>query len=755
MGRGFARTNRRTVLGSMLAAGAAGVAGLPEGMAEALAEPGRPGSLDQVQHVVILMQENRSFDHYFGTMSGVRGFGDKRAVRLPAGGYDPILQAAMDTALAGGPGTDLGSGSAGTGSASGSGAGSSSGSAGGDRRDAFHQPDAFSSTGFLLPWHVDTTRVDGQDLGDLAHDWNTTHMAWAGGAYHSWIAAKSKMTMGYFTEADIPFHRALASAFTICDHYFCSIQGPTTPNRLFHWTGTIDAAGRAGGPAASNPPDYRPVYSWTTYPERLQQAGISWQVYADSHSGNAFLGDYGDNPLWLFRAYHDAAASSDPAVRQLADRAKVTTTGMTPAPAGVDGSDVDYVLQQFISDCAAGSLPQVSWVVAPAGYTEHPAYRPADGAAYIQRVLKALWDNPKLWESTVLLINYDENDGFFDHLVPPTAPPGTPDEILPSIEITGTDLNSGSATLGMSSGSAGMDTLISRAGALLGGSSPIGLGPRVPMLVISPWSRGGYVNSQVFDHTSVLRFLEQWTGVFEPNISAWRRAVCGDLTSCFDFGKRDTSIPALPDANAERARAAGQQTLPKPTPPSPGGQQMPVQDGGRAKARPLPYQPVAWLEVAGSTATVRYGNQGSVAMPFQTFAYQDNSIRQTVVDAGGTAQERFQVGGSYDFAVHAPNGFLFEASGTAETAALTATAAVGGNAAQPTFVVTVSNSGGSALTVQIGGGSAMTIDAGAKRDITAPLDQGWYDLTLSLAGNSSWVRHFAGHLENGSASSTA
>ncbi|WP_455749808.1 phosphocholine-specific phospholipase C [Nocardia tengchongensis] len=743
------------MLGGMLAAGAAGVAGLPEGMAEALAEPGRSGSLDQVQHVVILMQENRSFDHYFGTMSGVRGFGDKRAVRLPAGGYNPVLQATMDMALAGGLGTDLGSGSAGTGSASGSASGSGTGSGGGGERDAFHQPDAFSSTGFLLPWHVDTTRVDGQDLGDLAHDWNTTHMAWADGAYHSWIASKSKMTMGYFTETDIPFHRALAAAFTICDHYFCSIQGPTTPNRLYHWTGTIDPAGRAGGPAVSNPPDYRPVYNWTTYPERLQQAGISWQVYADAHSGGPFLADFGDNPLWLFQNYHNAAKSSDPAVRQLADRANVTTGGMTPPPSGVDGSNVDYVLQQFISDCAAGTLPQVSWVVAPAGYSEHPAYRPADGAAYIQRVLTALWNNPKLWESTVLLVNYDENDGFFDHVVPPTAPPGTLDEMLPSLASVGGDLNSGSATLGLGSGSGSIANLITGSASALSGNSPIGLGPRVPMMVISPWSRGGYVNSQVFDHTSVLRFLEAWTGVAEPNISPWRRAVCGDLTSCFDFSRRDTSIPTLPDANAERARAAGQKNLPKPLPPNPAGQQMPTQEPGRAKARPLPYQPVAWTEISGSTATIRYGNQGSVPMPFQTFAYHVNSIRQTVVPPGVTAEERFQISGSYDFAVHAPNGFLAEAAGSADTAALTATAAIGGTTSTPTFVVTVRNSGSSAVTVEVSGGSRATVDAGATHDFTAPLDDGWYDLTLTVSGNTNWRRHFAGHLENGSSSTTA
>src|SRR6266536_5752104 len=205
------RVRRRTVLGGAAAATLAGA------LASACAEPARPrkGTIDDVEHVVVLMQENRSFDHYYGTMAGVRGFGDRARLRLPSGA------------------------------------------------------DVFAQSG-VRPFRIDTTRVDGQDFGELPHDWNSTHRAWNGGAYDGWVGAKSPMTMGYFTRDDIPFQRALASAFTLCDNYFCSVQGATQPNRLFHWTGTIDPGGVAGGPATHNPPDYQPVYRWTTYPERLQ-----------------------------------------------------------------------------------------------------------------------------------------------------------------------------------------------------------------------------------------------------------------------------------------------------------------------------------------------------------------------------------------------------------------------------------------------------------------------------------------------------
>ncbi|MGF6886274.1 phospholipase C [Nocardia sp. GAS34] len=720
------------MLGGMMAAGLAGAGALcghageadAAPKADSSAGPGPTGSLADVRHVVILMQENRSFDHYFGTMAGVRGFGDSTPVRLrSADASDPVPNPLREL-FAG-----MGTGSATVGTAT-------------PRRGegtVFAQPDPASGVGYRMPFHIDTRAVDGQDWGELDHGWPRTHEAWAGGRYDRWVPAKTDRTMGYFTEADIPFHRALAEAFTICDNYFCSVQGPTTPNRLYHWTGTIDPGGSHGGPATGNPSDYAPVFSWTTYPERLQAAGISWQVYAndvvgDDVDNHPFLGDYGDNPLWLFHAYHDALKSSDPAVRQLAQRANVT--GAWPPANGQDGKNVDYVLEQFITACRTGSVPQVSWIVAPYGYSEHPAARPVDGEAYVQRVLKALWDNPELWRSTVLLINFDENDGLFDHVVPPTAPPGTPNELLPPAQ-------SGVGTAAASSADSATLT-------------PIGLGPRVPMLVVSPWSRGGWVNSQVFDHTSVLRFLEQWTGVREPNISDWRRSVCGDLLSCFDFGRPDTSIPALPDANVSR-READRTQAKLPMPSAPADQAMPHQDPGFAKVRPLPYQPVAWAEIGAGDLTLHLANGGREAVPFQAYAYLPiggPAVTQIAVRGGGSTSRPFAWSGRYDIAVHAPNGFLFAAAGGPDTAGIEVRATVSGDPDAPELIVTVWNSTTATADFRIGKTDRCTVRSGATRDVSVPASDGWYDVTVTGTGDNSWFRRFAGHLEDGRPSRT-
>ncbi|RBL66605.1 phospholipase C, phosphocholine-specific, partial [Pseudomonas sp. MWU13-2625] len=182
-------------------------------------------------------------------------------------------------------------------------------------------------------------------------------------------------------------------------------------------------------------------------------------------------------------------------------------------------------------------------------------------AYYLSNILDALTSNPDVWSKTVLLVMYDENDGLFDHVPPPVPPSGTAGEFV--------------------------------------SGAPIGLGPRVPLLVLSPWSRGGYVCSQVFDHTSVLRFLETWSGVQEPNISAWRRQVCGDLTAALDFGSSNTSLPAFPDTAALLTQAQQSKGWPAPTAPVPG--QMPQPEAGRRPARALPYQCNAYAstDVAG------------------------------------------------------------------------------------------------------------------------------------------------------------
>ena len=135
------------------------------------------------------MQENRSFDHYFGAMPGVRGFNDPHAIKLPNG--DSV----------------------------------------------FDQPNPGSAQGYLRPFRYNTRKTSAQVTPGLPHDWPDQHQAWNGGAMDSWIAAKGPDTMGYFTREDIPFHWALAEAFTICDDYHCSVIGPTNPNRLYMWSG--------------------------------------------------------------------------------------------------------------------------------------------------------------------------------------------------------------------------------------------------------------------------------------------------------------------------------------------------------------------------------------------------------------------------------------------------------------------------------------------------------------------------------------
>src|SRR6185312_6698037 len=195
----MAPLSRRALLGSAAAVGAGSAIGLlPANVQRAMAASAATSSLGSVKHVVILMQENRSFDHYSGTLPGVRGFGDTSLLRFP-----------------------------------------------GSAANVWHQTTKGKASGgtTLLPWHLNTQTTDAQQVGDLDHSWSGTHGAWNGGLWNNWIPEKTGFTMGYYNRTDIPFHYALADAFTLCDQYFCSVQGPTDPNRLYQWTGMIDPNG--------------------------------------------------------------------------------------------------------------------------------------------------------------------------------------------------------------------------------------------------------------------------------------------------------------------------------------------------------------------------------------------------------------------------------------------------------------------------------------------------------------------------------
>ena len=512
------------------AGAAAALSMFPPAIRQALAvEPARvTGTIQDVAHIVVLMQENRSFDHYFGSLQGVRGFADRWAIPL-AGKGEAQARSVLQQARVKSPGADP-----------------------------------------VLPFHLNTQqnfalmRTEG-----AAHTWPDAQKAWGQGKLNQWTQAKGEHSMGYFARADMPFQYALADAFTLCDAYHCSFQGGTTPNRLFLWTGTNDPQGLGHGPATFNdlstfqPKPGRDSYTWTTYPERLQAAGVSWQIYHD------IADNYDDNSLAFFKAYRDAYAQAPGASAELRARACSTRT-----------------LEQLRADVLANQLPQVSWIVAPELSSEHPGESsPAQGADYSARVLEALSANPEVWSRTVLVLNYDENDGFFDHVPPPAAP----SYLAWHADPAQAKLAGGSTvdTLGeyheqlVSYRSTAQDK------ALL--HRPYGLGPRVPMLVISPWSRGGWVNSQVFDHTSVIRFIEQRFRVMEPNISQWRRAVCGDLTSALDFAHPDaTALPTMPStkALALRAKALPQRSMPA----TPGNATTPAQEPGTRPSRALPYE---------------------------------------------------------------------------------------------------------------------------------------------------------------------
>ena len=428
--------SRRSLLtgATALTGAVAGAAVLPVSLSKALKatlSSTRPsGSIYDIEHIVILMQENRSFDHYYGTMPGVRGFSDPTAITLPGG------------------------------------------------LPVFYQPDPSHAQGYLLPFYYDPSRTSAQATPGTDHSWPTQHQAWNNGKMDQWIAAKGPYTMGYFKQQDIPFHWALAENFTICDNYHCSVLGPTYPNRLYMWTGTIDPNGTGGGPIIDDSPAYdNVILSWTTYPERLEAAGLSWKVYQEEDN-------YDDNALAWFKQFGYASTSSP-----------LWQKGMYKGPAGA-----------FEDDARNDRLPQVSWLVAPTAQSEHPDYFPAAGAEYIAQKLEAIASNPDVWAKTAFILCYDENDGMFDHVPPPVAPAGTAGEFVDGLNI--------------------------------------GLGFRTPTTIISPWTAGGFVCSEVFDHSSLIRFIETRFGVYEPNISAWRRQTCGDLTSAFRFSGAPAPYPS-------------------------------------------------------------------------------------------------------------------------------------------------------------------------------------------------------------------
>jgi phospholipase C len=658
-------------------AGAAGATGGPgESTAAYVLPEGFTGTMADLKHVVILMQENRAFDHYYGAMPGVRGYNDKQALRFQNG------------------------------------------------TTVFSQP---SGSSVVTPNHVTTVA---QTTTGLDHGYATGTGAWNGGRYDNWVPAKGSATMNHLTGEEIPWQWSLASTYTLCDNYHCSIMGPTTPNRLYLWTGTSDGVTGNGGETEGD-------RAWQTYPEALQAAGVSWRVYVDNNDGDGWRGDYEDNPIRGFATFTPSAAN-------LADTSKTAPgTGLVwransfpYAPDGLPNDDSDTnlngILADFTAACAPGAefpLPQVSWLVSPYEWSEHPSADPEHGAHYTNRVIQALQSNPDIWNHTLLILNFDENDGYFDHVLPPFPEPGTADEYS--------------------------------------GSTPLGYGARVPATLVSPWTRGGWVNSEVFDHTSVIQFLEVWTASLgtpatSTTITPWRRTISGDLTSAIDFSRPVLGIPSLPDTAALVAIARAGGTIATQLT---GDDQW--TDYPPLRPRPLSFNAHSTFSEDRGTGLVTAhmslaGGPAGKAVSLQVFPDRYKAFSNTPFTVTAAAPRSYSwdasvLQGRYAFSIYGPDGFVRSHAGTVLPAGqnnagvprVDVALDQGGN---PTVAITLHNDGLQqvhyTLTANdhVGGLQEYWVAPGQSKQVSWPTAEGYYDVVMTADTGTGWNHRYAGRI---------
>lgn len=682
-------TDRRDFLKIAAAlGGGAAIATLPPSIRRALALPARQetGTIKDVRHVVILMQENRSFDHYFGALRGVRGFGDPRTIPLEGG------------------------------------------------RRVWAQSDGSRE---LPPFHLDTATTNALRVPGTPHSFADAQAAWGQGRLCDWPKYKTPFSMGYYRREDIPFQYALAEAFTICDAYHCSVTSGTDPNRIVFWSGSsFDPERRAAGlnatDADSEPnnlrcwvkgalpePGYQyqgSAFHWPTIPDVLEKAGVSWRIYQDP------------NDNWT-GAMHGCLAFES--FRTAKPGGGIYRNGMS-----------HWSLEQLAEHVAAGTLPAVSWVLPPKAWSEHPsASTPVEGAEFTARVLDILTSNPEVWGRTVFFQTFDENDGLFDH-APPPAPP--------SYEADGS--LAGKSTLELA-GSYFHDPdhrFRDRRDVASGPVRPWGLGPRVPMYVVSPWSKGGWVNSQVFDHTSVGQFLEKRFDVVVPAISPWHRAVCGDLTSAFDFATpNDPSFPRLPEVKGSTQVVAQHVQRPSITPPA--APQPLFQEPGTRPSRRLPYRLETQARRAGEHLVLTFENRGQAGAVFHVYdrRHLDRIPRRYTVEAGKSLSDTWPVAPSYDLEVFGPNGFYraFAGGSTVDDLELLLD-----HDARGRLALTLANRSPALQSLQVrdaysGAVTELRLKANGRHAKTFDLTRtgGWYD--LSVVADGGLVRRAAGRIE--------
>jgi len=824
---------------ALLSGGTAMATVVPSAIQRALAINPEMGStyLD-AEHVVILMQENRSFDHCFGTLQGVRGFNDPRAVHLP------------------------------------------------DKKPVWLQTDASGNTYSPFRLNIKDTKVTW--MGDLPHSRASQVDANNFGKYDKWLPAKRSgnkayadmpLTLGYYTREDLPFNYSMADAFTVCDQNFCSAMTSTTPNRSFFWTGKITHE-EDGIPKANirNTDFGYGNMPWATFPELLAENNISWKFYQNDLScGGGFVGEerswlsnFGCNLLEFFKAYNvkfseryianlqkqaeelpgeinklqERTPSSEEDGKKALESVRKKQEALDNARSElskwnkesheklsekeknlyksafvINSGDADFrsitaltyndqgadrkvavpkgdLLHQFRQDVNTGKLPVVSWLAGPQNFSDHPS-APWYGAWYVSEILDILTKNPEVWKKTIFIVTYDENDGYFDH-IPPFS---ISDAKLP----------------GTGKCSQGIETEIEHVrleNELKQGipknqarEAPIGLGFRVPMVIASPWSRGGKVCSEVFDHTSTLQFLEGFVNkkfrknIKLDNISQWRRTICGDLTSVFSpyngnklekiaFLDRDKNVETIYNAKFKADpigfKKLSDSEIIKITNQKAG---MLVQEKGIRTSCALPYE----LYVDGGLskdknrveisfiASNKIFNEKAAGAPFTVsvpLKYNDEASKDEVsrnwsfaVSAGDQLNYSWPVeafeNGVYHFRVHGPNGFYREFIGNANDQQVKVNVGyernrlnpnkltgnikfdIDNNSSRPqTFVITDNSYGKGHQNKLVAAGEKVSVVLDLSRSFN------WYDFSVRLEGNNVFEKRFTGRVETGADTKT-
>lgn len=769
-----------------LLSGAAGLPNvIPMSIQKAMAISAAPGStFYDAEHIVFLMQENRSFDHMFGKLAGVRGFNDPRTFTQP------------------------------------------------DQNKVWLQKDAAGKT--FAPFHVDINKTKITWQGGLPHSWSDQLAARNNGNYDKWVPVKSHMCLGYYDRTDVPFYYAMADAFTICDHNFCSSLTGTTPNRLFFWSGTIRPEQNGSSVAAVNNSQAESrenaYVDWETFPELLEDNDVSWKIYqneiwtADLQGDTVddWLGNYGDNAIEYVKRYNvklsayfrkNGDKSSKPALsaaevtekynklsdreKNLIDKAFATNINapenyLELAPfTFTDDQGIQQtmnipkndIFHQFRSDVNQGKLPTVSWLVAPQRFSDHTS-SPLYGTWYVSEAIDILTKNPEVWKKTIFILTYDENDGYFDHIPPYVVP------------------KPGDASTGKVSEKIDVAPDYEQKK-----DSPIGLGYRVPLLVASPWSKGGYVNSQVFDHTSCLMFLENFIGkktgkkIKSKNISSWRRAICGDLTSVFRPATADQSNPVSPlkkesvITGIQNAKNKPAQVKPEALSPkeieqinaheafeSGSPSAMPQQEKGTRPACALPYQLFAEADLDITTGTIQLqfesgkGNFGQKIVPVGAaflmytpvlYKGQAGKTWNYGVSAADKVTDKLSLSDfdkeTYHLCISGPNGFFRRFKGNKhdpelklsceyETSGMLTKKGTGN------VQLLLENSGKKELKISIQDNTyeknktkEITLPARAKAKVIVDLQKSafWYDFSIRVNGHDAFSKQYAGHVETG------